>query len=150
MHHAIAAATMLWWASGPVLAVGAVEQELMDLTQEACAAFIAHDVATLERILAPGFTLVGSNADVQSLQQVLAEVRARDPEYSEFRNHSMQAQVWDDAAIVQGITSLAGTSGGQSFVLDVRFTDTLIRSERGWQLVVSHVTRIPPTAPVPD
>ena len=114
----------------------------MAITQQACEAFRIGDVAAVEKLLAPRFTLVGSDAQVQSREEVLAEVRSRDPQYEVFRNHSMTAQVYGDAAIVQGITSLKGTSGGKSFEADVRFTDTLIRDKGQWRLVVSHVTRI--------
>jgi ketosteroid isomerase-like protein len=118
-------------------------QLAMAVTQDACEAFRTGNVAAVERLLAPGFTLVGSNAQVQSRAEVLAEVRGRDPQYEVFRNHSMTAQVYGNAAIVQGITNLKGTSGGKSFEADVRFTDTLIRDKGRWRIVVSHVTRIP-------
>jgi hypothetical protein len=55
----------------------------------------------------------------------------------------MTAHVDDDAAIVQGITSLAGRAGGVPFEVDVRFTDTLVKVGGDCKLVVSHVTRIP-------
>ena len=114
----------------------------MQVTQDACVAFLKADVAAAEALLAPEFTLVNSRAVVQSREEVMAEIRNRDPVYSEFRNHSMNAHVFGDAAIVQGITTVKGKSGGQSFDVDVRFTDTLIRSEGKWRLVVSHVTAI--------
>jgi ketosteroid isomerase-like protein len=118
-------------------------QEVMQVTQDACVAFLEADVAAAEALLAPGFTLVNSTAVVQTRDEVLAEIRNRDPVYSEFRNHSMSAQLFGDAAIVQGITTVKGKSGGQSFAVNVRFTDTLIRRQGKWRLVVSHVTRIP-------
>lgn len=120
------------------------ERAVMQVTQDACVAFLKADVGAAEKLLAPGFTLVTSRAEVQSREEVLAEIRARDPVYSEFRNHSMTARVFGDAAIVQGITTVKGKSGDQSFALDVRFTDTLIRKDGRWQLVVSHVTAIRP------
>jgi ketosteroid isomerase-like protein len=55
----------------------------------------------------------------------------------------MTARVYGDAAVVQGITSLKGLSGGKPFALDVRFTDTLIRADGAWKIAVSHVTLIP-------
>lgn len=119
------------------------EEEVMQVTQDACQAFLKADVAGAEALLAPEFTLVSSRAVVQSRAEVIAEIRSRETVYSEFRNHSMNAHVFGDAAIVQGITSLAGKSGDQAFALDVRFTDTLIRKNGKWRLVVSHVTRIP-------
>jgi ketosteroid isomerase-like protein len=48
--------------------------------------------------------------------------------------------VFGDAAIVQGITTVKGKSGGNAFAVNVRFTDTLIREKGKWRLVVSHVT----------
>src|SRR5688500_8756212 len=118
------------------------EQQVMQVTQDACKAFLAADLAAAEALLAPGFTLVNSSAVVQSREEVLAEIRNRDPVYEEFRNHDMTARVFRDAAIVQGITTVRGTSGGHAFDVNVRFTDTLIREKGKWRLVVSHVTAL--------
>jgi ketosteroid isomerase-like protein len=118
------------------------EQRVMQVTQDACVAFLTADLAAAEALLAPEFTLVNSRAVVQSRDEVLAEIRNRDPVYDEFRNHSMSARVFGDAAIVQGITTVKGKSGGQAFDVNVRFTDTLIREQGKWRLVVSHVTAI--------
>jgi ketosteroid isomerase-like protein len=119
---------------------------VMQVTQDACTAFRTGDLAAMERLLAADFTLVSSTSRVQSRAETIAEIKAGDTQYAEFRNHDMTAHVYRDAAIVQGITSLAGTSGGQTFAVDVRFTDTLIREHGRWRIVVSHVTRIPPPA----
>jgi ketosteroid isomerase-like protein len=117
---------------------------VMDLTQQACEAFRTADLGTVEKLLAPTFNLVSSDATVQPRAAVIAEIRNREPAYDVFRNHSMTAQVYGDAAVVQGITHVKGTSGGHAFEVQVRFSDTLIRNTEGrWQLVVSHVTRIP-------
>jgi ketosteroid isomerase-like protein len=118
-------------------------QRAMAATQAACDALRLQDMAALEKLLAPEFVLVTSRAEVQSREQVIAEVRSGDPQYSRFENHSMSARVYGDTAVVQGITSLEGVSGGAPFKVDVRFTDTLIKVKGRWMLVVSHVTRIP-------
>jgi ketosteroid isomerase-like protein len=132
----------------PAFATGAAppnadETRVMQVTQDACEAFLRADLAAVEALLAPEFTLVNSRAVVQTRDEVLAEVRTRDPQYEVFRNHSMTAHVFGDAAIVQGITSVKGRSGEHSFDVNVRFTDTLIRRKGTWRLVVSHVTAIP-------
>ena len=122
---------------------GEEERAVMAVTQQACDAFRVGDVAAVEKLLAPRFTLVQPDAQVQSRAEVIAEVRAREPQYEVFRNHSMSAQVYGDAAIVQGITTVKGTSRGKPFQADVRFTDTLVREQGRWRLVVSHVTGMP-------
>lgn len=119
------------------------EQEVTDVTQEACVAFRVRDVPALERLLAPEFNLVSSNSQVQTRAEAIKEVRDGDPQYDRFENHSMTARIYGDTAVVQGITSLKGRSGGKPFALDVRFTDTLVRTKGKWAIVVSHVTRIP-------
>jgi ketosteroid isomerase-like protein len=130
-------------AHSAAFATSAAEEEVMAVTQSACDAFRKGDLSTLERLLARDFTLVGTDASIQPRTQAISEVQAGQPRYEVFRNHDMSAHVYGDAAIVQGITSLKGTSGGKEFAVDVRFTDTLIRSEGRWRIVVSHVTRIP-------
>lgn len=127
----------------PVMSASTPEQQAMAATQAACDAFRLRDLAALERLLAPEFTLVSTTAEVQSRAQALQEVRDGDPEYERFENHSMTARVYGDTAVVQGITSLKGRSGGKPFALKVRFTDTLVRTEGHWTIVVSHVTLIP-------
>ncbi len=120
------------------------EAEVMQVTQDACQAFLNADLAAAEKLLAPGFTLVNSRAVVQSREEVLDEIRKHHPVYSEFRNHSMTARVYGDAAVVQGITTVKGKSGEDAFDVNVRFTDTLIREKGQWRLIVSHVTAIKP------
>lgn len=115
----------------------------MAATQAACDAFRLGDIPALERLLAPEFTLVDPGANVQTRAEAIAEVRAGDPQYDRFQNHSMTARIYGDTAVVQGITSLKGRSGGKPFAVDVRFTDTLVRVNGHWRIVVSHVTRMP-------
>jgi len=124
-------------------APGSEEARVMQVTQEACEAFLRADLPAVEALLAPEFTLVNSRATVQTRDEVLAEVRNRDPQYEVFRNHSMTAHVFGDAAIVQGTTTVKGRSGEHAFDVNVRFTDTLVRKRGKWRLVVSHVTAIP-------
>lgn len=137
----------LWLLTGallalPVRAASPAEEEVMAVTQAACDAFRLRDLAALEKLLAPEFTLVDPGGDVQPRSQSIDEVKTGDPQYEVLRNHGMAAHVYGDAATVQGITTLKGRSGGQPFEVDVRFTDTLIRSAGQWKIVVSHVTRL--------
>ena len=139
----IAFATLATLLLNPAMSASVQEQEAMAATQAACDAFRLRDIPALEHLLAPEFTLVSTNAEVQSRAQAMQEVRDGDPQYERFENHSMSARLYGDTAIVQGITSLKGRSGGKPFALDVRFTDTLVRVNGRWTIVVSHVTRIP-------
>jgi ketosteroid isomerase-like protein len=50
--------------------------------------------------------------------------------------------LYGDAAVVNGITLLRGTYDGESFELDVQFTDTFVKRDGGWKLAASHASRI--------
>ncbi len=139
----LAAIACLSGAPAAAQAASPAEQEVMAVTQTVCDAFKTRDLEALERLLAPEFVLVGTDSVVQPRAQAIAEVQAGEPHYEVFQNHDMSARVYGDAAVVQGITSLKGLASGKAFTADVRFTDTLVRSEGHWRIVVSHVTRVP-------
>jgi len=80
---------------------------------------------------------------VTDLAQNLEEVRTRDPAYDEFRNHDQVVRLYGDAAIVTGITSIKGKSGGTAFEGDFQFTDTWVHTGSGWKLAASHASRLP-------
>lgn len=127
----------------PALAAESEKEAVKAVTQAASDALRLGDIAELERILLPDFTLVRSDSEIRTLEQLVAGLRTGEPQYEVFRNHDMTARIYGDTAVVHGITTLKGTNNGQPFEFDVRFTDTLIRTDGEWRMAVSHVTRIP-------
>ena len=144
--NAIAGIAMLGVLVSSARAATPDEQQVMAVTQAVCDAFRDRDRATLDALLAPDFTLVGTDGASQPRTQAFAEVDAGEPRYTLFRNHDMAAHVEADSAVVDGITSLAGVAGGKPFALDVRFVDTLVRHDGRWRVVESRVTRIAPSS----
>ncbi|HEX7768891.1 MAG TPA: nuclear transport factor 2 family protein [Dokdonella sp.] len=120
------------------------EREILRVEAALCRAFETGDVATLRNGLDARFTLVDSSGKVTDLAQNLAEVESGDPAYDRFHNHGQSIRLYGDAAIVTGITSIEGRSGGQAFAADFRFTDTWVRVDGQWKMAASHATRLPP------
>ena len=119
------------------------ERELRRVEAAVCHAFEVGDAAYLRSALDPRFTLVDSHGTVTDLQQNLAEVKAREPRYSQFRNHDQRVRLYGDTAIITGITSIQGTSEGTAFAADFRFTDTWLYRDGRWILAASHASRLP-------
>lgn len=113
------------------------ETAVLAALTKACDGFESGDVSYLTKFLAPDFTLTGSDGAVTTRDENLAEVRAREPRYEVFRNHDMKVRLYGDTALVNGITSIKGTSKGKPFAVEVQFTDTLIRKDGAWLLVAS-------------
>jgi ketosteroid isomerase-like protein len=116
------------------------EALILERIHKACAAFEKGDVDYLVEFLDESFTLTDTRGQVTTREQNLAEVRKREPRYDMFRNHGMKVRVYGDSAVVTGITSIKGTSGGTAFAVDVQFTDTLIKRDGKWRMVASHAS----------
>ena len=119
------------------------QQEVLQFERDACKAFLEADVAGLERVLTPDFTLTLSNGDVETRADEINELRSGKVHYDVFENYDMLARLYgNDSAVVLGKTRVKGTADGKPFDRIVQFTDTLIKRDGGWQLAAGHVSRI--------
>jgi ketosteroid isomerase-like protein len=118
------------------------EEEIRRVEAELCKAFETGDTTTLRADMDRHFTQVTSRGEVTDLEQNLAEVAKRDPYYDEFRNHDQTVRLYGDAAIVIGITTTKGKTGGETFDMDFKYTDTYLFRDGRWILVASHATRL--------
>jgi hypothetical protein len=116
---------------------------VLEFEHEACRAFLAADVAGLERVLTPDFTLTLSNGQVSTRANEIDELRSGKVHYDVFENYDMKARVYgDDIAVVLGRTHVKGVSDGTPFDRVVQFTDTLIKRDGRWQVAAGHVSRL--------
>ena len=120
-----------------------LEQEVLQFERDACKAFLDADVAALERVLTPDFTLTLSNGEVSTRADEINELRSGKVHYDVFENYDMLARLYgNDTAVVLGKTRVKGTADGKPFDRVVQFTDTLIKRDGRWQLAAGHVSRI--------
>jgi ketosteroid isomerase-like protein len=123
------------------------EREILRVEAALCRAFENGDVAALRAGLDERFTLTDSSGKVTDLAHNLAEVARGDPAYDTFRNHGQSIRLYGDAALVTGITSIKGRSGGQAFAADFQFTDTWVRIDGRWKMAASHASRLAAAKP---
>ena len=125
------------------LAQTPAQQEVLQFERDACKAFLDADVAALERVLTPDFTLTLSNGEVNTRADEINELRSEKVHYDVFENYDMLTRLYgDDVAIVLGKTRVKGTGDGKPFDRVAQFTDTLIKRNGRWQLAAGHVSRI--------
>jgi hypothetical protein len=119
------------------------QQEVLRFERDACKAFLDADVAALERVLTPDFTLTLSNGDVSTRADEINELHSGKVHYDVFENYDMLARVYGiDTAVVLGKTRVKGTADGKPFDRIVQFTDTVIKRDGRWQLAAGHVSRL--------
>jgi ketosteroid isomerase-like protein len=119
------------------------QQEVLQFELDACKAFLDADVAALERVLTPDFTLTLSNGEVSTRADEVNELHTGKVHYDVFENYDMLARLYgNDMAVVLGKTRVKGTADGKPFDRVVQFTDTMIKRDGRWQLAAGHVSRI--------
>jgi hypothetical protein len=112
------------------LAQTSAEQEVLQFERDACKAFLDADVATLERVLTPNFTLTLSNGEVSTRADEINELQSGKVRYDVFENYDMLARLYgNDTAVVLGKTRVKGTADGKPF-------------DRVVQFAAGHVSRI--------
>src|SRR5216110_995335 len=119
------------------------QTEVLQFERDACKAFLDADLAALERVLTPDFTLTLSNGEVSTRADEINELRGGKVHYDIFENYDMLARLYgNDTAVILGKTRVKGTADGKPFDRVVQFTDTLVKRDGRWQLAAGHVSRI--------
>jgi ketosteroid isomerase-like protein len=141
------AATLIVFAAGLTcrfaLAETPAQQEVLQFERDACKPFVEADVAGLERVLTPDFTLTLSNGEVNTRADEINELKIGKVHYDVFENYDMLARLYgSDTAVVLGKTHVKGKSDGKPFDRVVQFTDTVVRRDGHWQVAASHVSPV--------
>ncbi|QBB72560.1 nuclear transport factor 2 family protein [Pseudolysobacter antarcticus] len=123
-------------------AVADEEKTLRALEQKLCEAFRSSNAEVIGQIEDDNYTLTSSTAKVTGRADDLAEAKNNEPHYDVFSNHDVKLRFYGDTAILNGITSVKGTSAGKPFAADFQYTDTWIKRDGQWKLVASHATKI--------
>jgi len=118
---------------------GSEEQAVMQLEREKAKAYIQGDAKTLERILAEELTVTSDEGLVFTKQTVLRNLSTLSGATVDFS--TLKARIYGTAAVVTGIVVFKVVNGGEADY--VRFTDTFVKQQQGWQLIASQQRRIP-------
>lgn len=110
---------------------------------DACRAYLDADVRQMEALLTEDFTLTDADAVVTTRADDLQNARTGAIRYTVFENHDMKVRLHGDAAVVTGVTKVAGTAGTTQFAAQFQFTDTVVRQNGRWRVASSHISRLP-------
>lgn len=128
-------------AAGVSTPAGAVEQELVKLERAWLDAYLKRDVAAMEQIESDDFTITHANGQVLTKAQEIANLKKAGPADSSlsFSTEDTKVRLYGDTAILTGIfISKSNASTEQS-----RYTDVYVKRNGRWQVVASHLTRLP-------
>ena len=131
-------------AAGPAAPKPALPPALAQAEKAYDDAQIHGDGAALDRLLAEDYTLVNSQGEVETKAQFIQESTAKDFHLEPFVVEEKVEKVWEAGAVLGGLVTLEGTSGGKAFKARLRFADVWRKRGGRWQVVYTGVTRAAP------
>ena len=137
----------------PILAVLFVAASILPITEKAMAAptddakAVAdldtqyqkavkdNDAATMDRILLDDFVLVTGNGTVYNKADLLKSARDKDIvwEQQDEEPGTQKVRLWGDTAVVTAKLWLKGMSGSTAIDKKLWFSDTYVRTTKGWR-----------------
>ncbi len=132
---------------------GADAEVVAALDTEYQAAVERNDATVMDRILADDFVLVVRNGTTYTKTDLLESARTKAIVYEQQVElpGTQKVRVWGDTAIVTAHLWLKGTrAGGEAIDKKLWFSDTYVRTEKGWRYVFGQASLAPPaSAPAP-
>jgi ketosteroid isomerase-like protein len=99
------------------------------------AAVKTNDAATMDRILADDFVLSTGSGKKYTKADLLSEARSGRVQYEHQEDTEQTVRVWGDTAVLTAKLWEKGTDNGKPFDYTVWFSDTYVRTPKGWVYV---------------
>lgn len=99
------------------------------------------DVAALRRLLADDYVLQNSAGKVDRKADFLRD--AATTTFDPFTVEDETLRLWRDGALLAGVATLHGRSGGKEFTVRLRFADIWRKRDGRWQVAFTQATRVP-------
>jgi ketosteroid isomerase-like protein len=105
------------------------------LDTEYQAAVKHNDATTMDRILADDFVLVTGRGQTFTKADLIRDARNKTSVYEHQEELEQKVRVWGDTAVVTALLWIKGTSGDKPFERKLWFSDTYVRTAKGWRYV---------------
>ena len=106
-----------------------------------------NDAATMDRILADDFVLVTGRGKTYAKEDLLKDARAAKTIYEHQEDIEQTVRVWGDTAVVTALLWVKGAEDGKEFDYKLWFSDTYMRTPKGWRYVFGQASLPLPKAP---
>jgi ketosteroid isomerase-like protein len=110
------------------------------LDTEYQAAVKRNDAATMDRILADDFVLITGRGQMFTKADLLRDARNKTSVYEQQDEIEQKVRVWGDTAVVTALLWIKGTSGDKPFERKLWFSDTYVRTPKGWRYVLGQAS----------
>ncbi len=119
------------------------EDDLIRIEQTLARAWPERDRVSIEKILAPEWSVTDFSGRVLSRDIVLHEAFEKGSRVVESaRVDDLRVRLYGATAVVTGRTTASGRLDGKPVATQLRFTDVFVQTPTGWKAVASHASEI--------
>lgn len=101
------------------------------------------DGAALARLLADDYVLFNSRGLVEDKAAFIHDYTAPGTSMKPFTVEDEVVRHWPGGAVLGGVVTLEGTSGGKPYSVRLRFADIWRERDGRWQVIFTGATRVP-------
>jgi hypothetical protein len=121
------------------------EEELIQIEGELAVAWPKGNRETIDRILAPEWSVTNALGRVQTKEEVMREAfQSGTLKVTSARVDEIEVRLFGSTAVVTGRSVSEGLYAGKPFNASLRFTDVFVKRKQRWQAVASHASAIQP------
>ena len=125
-----------------------IEKIVAKLDTEYQAAVKANDAAAMDRILADDMVLITGRGKVFTKADLLKDARDKSTNYEKQDELEQKVRVFgDQTAVVTALLWIKGTSEGKTSDRKLWFSDTYVKTPKGWRYVLGQASIALPDAP---
>jgi len=119
------------------------QETLLKLEKEFEQAVVSNDAATVGRLLADDWIIVGPDGRIIDKSGFLEVIRSGALSHEKMEAEDMRVRIYDNTAIVTALTTSKGKFMGQEFTSLERAKDIFVKQNDRWQCVFTQLTRLP-------
>jgi len=145
----VSALTVGLLALGSAAAIAAESDDrkaVADLDTQYQLAVKNNDAATMDRILADDFVLVTGRGKTYNKSDLLKSTNGATV-YEHQEDTDQTVRVWGDTAVVTALLWVKGTDSGKPFDYKLWFSDTYVRTAKGWRYAFGQASLPLPNTP---
>jgi acetamidase/formamidase/ketosteroid isomerase-like protein len=118
------------------------ESEIRAMEKQWNEARVKADIATLDRILAPGWTVTHGDGTINTKAEYLADLKSGARTFSaDVKEDQLSVRIDGDTAIASGLSDSKVTYKGKPSGGPLRFTRVYVKRDGRWIMVATHATR---------
>lgn len=148
---ALSLATLMLGCSAlpPVEQARDAEQEVRRLERAWLDAYEQYDTTAMNAIVADDFLITFPDGSSQTKAQVMESIRTRPAPGNSTRFHTSEtrARVYGDTVVLTGLVVGTYSRGEKTSSEHYRYTDTYVKRGGRWQVVASHLSKVPAPSP---